>query len=92
MGNCNQRKVLQAALRVAPQRPPSDPFGLAIEWVSRILAIGFVMVAFGLAGQFLGEYLGLPLLNPLGWVVGMIFGFMILLIVAGVWKPRRSKK
>jgi len=76
---------------MAMKRPPSDPYGLAIQWVSRILAIGFVMVLFGLAGQYLARKLGQEWLNPAGWLIGMVLGFMVLLIVAGVWKPRLRK-
>lgn len=59
---------------MSPSRP--NPMAIALEWVARIIAIGFEMVLPGLAGQWLDQRFGTSYLA----IGGFVFG-----VVAGIW-------
>lgn len=71
---------------VTSSRPPSDPIGLAFEWVARITAVALAMVLPGIGGQWAADRFGLPVLTLVGWAIGLIGGFAFLMIMTGVWK------
>ena len=57
----------------------SRAIGLALEWVSRILAISLVMILPGVAGHWLDGKLGTNFLALLGFGLGLVAGMAALL-------------
>jgi len=69
--------------------PPQHPMAAAMQWVSRIMAAGLMMVLPGLAGQWLDGRLGTGFLVLLGFAAGMALSIAYLIAVT---KPARKKK
>lgn len=61
--------------------------GLAIDWVSRILAIVAVMVLPGLGGHWLDARFGTNVFTLLGFVLGLVVGTVSLIAVVKPPKP-----
>jgi hypothetical protein len=61
--------------------------GLAIDWVSRILAIVAVMVLPGLGGRWLDVRFGANVFALLGFVLGLVVGIVSLIAIVKVPKP-----
>ncbi len=61
--------------------PPKrhHPMALAMEWVSRIMAIAMVMLLPGFLGQWLDRRFGTTFLVPVGLVVGLTVGMAVLI-------------
>jgi len=59
----------------------------ALEWVSRITSVGIVMVAPGLAGDWLDKRLGTGFLSLLGFGVGIAAGVTFL-----IWMTNSSSR
>ena len=55
---------------------------VAMEWVSRILAVVLVMIAPGLLGGWLDNRWGTGFLTLLGFAVGLTVGTAYLLVIA----------
>jgi hypothetical protein len=75
--------------------PPSDsrpPMAVALEWVSRITAVAFVMVLPGLAGYWIDTKIGTRFLAPVGFVVGILGGIWSLLAVTGAISAKKRPK
>ena len=72
--------------------PPQqrDPMSEAMEWVSRILAFGVVMVGPGALGFWLDQRWHTRFLALLGFALGFVVGIMYLLVVTtGADRSRR---
>lgn len=65
---------------------------LALDWVSRVLAICVVMVLPGIGGGWLDRQLGTGYWTVLGFVFGFVSGFttLILLVKRDGGGPRQS--
>ena len=66
------------------KQPPTDqpsPIGLAMEWVSRILAVSLEMILPGLAGKWLDSKLGTGFLVLLGFGLGITLAIWHLLVM-----------
>jgi hypothetical protein len=68
----------------SPQNRP--PMAVAMEWVSRILAVVFVMIGPGILGGWLDKRWGTGFLTLSGFAVGLTVGTVYLVVVA---KPRK---
>jgi hypothetical protein len=64
---------------------------LAIEWVSRILAIVAVMVLPGLGGRWLDQRFGMRIFTLVGFALGLVVGVTCLLAVVNTKKPPDKK-
>jgi hypothetical protein len=66
---------------------------VALEWVSRIMAVALAMVLPGLLGYWLDKKLGTSFLAPAGFVFGIVGGMWSLLVLTGAvaGKSRRTK-
>jgi hypothetical protein len=62
---------------------------VALEWVSRIVAVSLEMFLPGIGGQYLDQRFGTTFLAGLGFVLGMVLGFCHLLMMVGVWSKRK---
>lgn len=76
-------------MSAGPPKPP--PIALALEWVSRIIAIALVMVLPGMGGAWLDKRLGTAWLAPLGFVFGMMLGIWYLLVATGAISAKRPR-
>ena len=74
----------------APNGRP--PMAIAMEWVSRILAVVAVMVAPGLLGGWLDRRWGTGFLTLLGFALGLTVGTAYLLIITKSKTPRPPGK
>ena len=65
---------------------------LALDWVSRVLAICVVMILPGLGGQWLDRKFGTGFWAALGFVLGVVSGFtaLILLVKRDDGGPKQS--
>ena len=61
--------------------------GLAIDWVSRILAVVAIMVLPGLGGHWLDARFGTNVFTLLGFVLGLVVGTVSLIAVVKAPKP-----
>jgi len=61
---------------------PQHPIGVAMEWVSRIMAVALEMVLPGLAGQWLDQRWGTSFLALLGFAFGLTVAIWHLLVFA----------
>jgi hypothetical protein len=61
---------------------------LAMQWVARITAAGWMMVFPGLAGQWLDGWLGTGVLALFGFAVGIAVSIAYLLAIT---KPKRKQ-
>jgi hypothetical protein len=60
--------------------PPDNrsPLAEAMEWVSRITAVAFIMVLPGIGGQWLDRWLGTKFIGLVGFVLGVTSGIAYL--------------
>ena len=62
--------------------------GLALEWVSRILAVTLIMILPGLGGQWLDQRLGTGFLGLLGFAFGVTVGIWYLVAMTSRSNPK----
>jgi hypothetical protein len=63
---------------------------LAAQWVARIMAVSVLMVAPGLAGQWLDRWLGTSFLALVGFGIGISSGLGSLLVMTRVVGQKKS--
>ncbi len=68
--------------------PPQHPMAAAMQWVSRIMAAGLMMVLPGLAGQWLDKRLGTGFIVLAGFAAGLAMSIAYLIAIT---KPKRKK-
>ncbi len=61
--------------------PPQHPMAAAMQWVSRIMVAGLIMVLPGLAGQWLDGRLGTSFIVLVGFAAGIWFSIAYLLAI-----------
>ncbi len=61
--------------------PPLNPMAAAMQWVSRIIAAGLMMVLPGLAGQWLDGRLGTGFIVLIGFAAGIAFSISYLIAI-----------
>jgi hypothetical protein len=61
---------------------------VAMEWVTRITTVAFVMVAPGLLGYWIDGKFGIRLLAPVGFLLGVCGGIWYLLAITGALKNK----
>lgn len=71
---------------------PQHPIGVAMEWVSRIMAIAMEMVLPGLGGQWLDQRLGTSFLVLVGFGFGLTAGIWHLLLLAKQSNQRKKSE
>jgi hypothetical protein len=69
--------------------PKVSPMSEALNWLSRILAVGVVMLALGWAGGKLDQWLGTKIIAVIGFLVGMMVGLIALI---GILQRENLKK
>ncbi len=69
-------------------RERKTAMNLALEWLSRTLAILLFMVGPGLVGSWLDKRLGTGWLTPAGLIVGMALATGLLILLAGKLTPK----
>lgn len=73
-----------------PPRNRFSPMGLAMDWVSRILAVALEMILPGLVGQWLDTRWGTQFLALLGFALGVSLGVWHLLVMTKSQNSRRE--
>jgi hypothetical protein len=73
-----------------PPRNQLSPISLAMEWVSRILAVVAEMVLPGLAGHWLDTRWGTNFLALVGFALGATLGVWHLLVISKAQNARRK--
>lgn len=58
--------------------PKESPMSEALNWLSRILAVGIVMLGFGWIGGKLDQWLGTKFIAVIGFLFGMMIGLTAL--------------
>ena len=76
----------------SPDRRP--PMTVALEWVSRVMAVVVVMVGPGLLGNWLDNRWGTGFLTVLGFAVGLTVGtaYLLALTKASSKRPPRDSQ
>jgi small neutral amino acid transporter SnatA (MarC family) len=69
--------------------PKESPMSEALNWFSRILAVGVVMLALGWCGGQLDQWLGTKFIAVIGFLVGMTIGLIALI---GILQRSNLKK
>jgi hypothetical protein len=87
-GVADDRNPLTPEPTVSGEPDGRPPMALAMEWVSRILAVVVVMIAPGLLGGWLDKRLGTGFLTLLGFALGLTAGTAYLLVVTRSKRPR----
>lgn len=65
---------------------------MATEWVSRVMAIGLLMVLPGVLGAWLDKKFGTSFLTLLGFAIGLLAGLSGLILIARrLTPPARGK-
>ena len=71
---------------------PVHPIGAAMEWVSRIMAAGLIMVLPGLAGDWIDGRLGTGFVALIGFAFGISISLVYLLAVTRKEDNRRHDR
>ena len=70
--------------------PKPPPMALAMEWVSRIMAVVVAMVLPGVLGYWLDGKFGTRFLMPIGFAIGMAWGLVYLIALTRRTDSNRS--
>ena len=69
--------------------PKESPMSEALNWFSRILAVGVVMLALGWVGGKIDEWFGTKFIAVIGFLIGMTVGLIALI---GILQRSSMKK
>lgn len=69
--------------------PKESQMSEALNWFSRILAVGVVMLSLGWLGGKLDQWLGTQFIAVIGFIVGMMIG---LVAIIGILQRSNMKK
>ena len=69
---------------------PQNPMTAAMQWVSRIMAAGLMMVLPGLAGQWLDGRLGTSFIVLVGFAAGIWFSIAYLIAITKAENTKTS--
>lgn len=75
--------------RTVKSMPKESPMSEALNWFSRILAVGVVMLALGWCGGKLDQWLGTKFIAVIGFLLGMTIGLIALI---GILQRSNIKK
>lgn len=83
-----KKSVRRFSLPELPSMPKASPASEALNWLSRILAIGLVMLGCGWLGGQVDRFFNTQLFTAVGFLVGMTIGLAALI---GILKRSNDK-
>jgi F0F1-type ATP synthase assembly protein I len=62
----------------------------ALDWISRMLAVGLVMAGCGWLGGRIDKYFGTQVFALVGFLIGMFIGLIVLVVLVNRHKPSKG--